>query len=50
LALCLIKRFPGLVMEKSLVRDMCALESLVRRPYAFRSGTKLTWWQNYIYL
>ncbi|KAI3912002.1 hypothetical protein MKW98_010946, partial [Papaver atlanticum] len=49
LALCLIKRFPELVKEKSPVRNMCALESLVRRPYAFRSGTKLTWWQNYIY-
>ncbi|KAI3916845.1 hypothetical protein MKW92_019409 [Papaver armeniacum] len=49
LAFCLMKRFPELVKEKSPVRNMCALESLVRRPYAFRSGTKLTWWQNYIY-
>ncbi|KAI3916846.1 hypothetical protein MKW92_019410, partial [Papaver armeniacum] len=49
LAFCLMKRFPELVKEKSPVRNMCALETLVRRPYAFRSGTKLTWWQNYIY-
>ncbi|KAI3934863.1 hypothetical protein MKX01_027988 [Papaver californicum] len=49
LALCLIKQFPKLVIKKSEVHDMCALELLVRQPYAFPSGTKLTWWQNYIY-
>ncbi|RZC86945.1 hypothetical protein C5167_030295 [Papaver somniferum] len=49
LAVCLVKRFPELVMEKSLVHDAYALEMLVRRPFTFRSGTKLTWWQKYIY-
>ncbi|KAI3862496.1 hypothetical protein MKX03_011584 [Papaver bracteatum] len=28
---------------------MCGLEMMVRRPFAFQSGTKLTWWHNLIY-
>ncbi|KAI3871727.1 hypothetical protein MKW92_004737 [Papaver armeniacum] len=49
MALSLVRRFPKLVMEKSLVHDMCGLELLVRRPFSFRSGAKLTWWQQCIY-
>ncbi|KAI3940832.1 hypothetical protein MKW92_014392 [Papaver armeniacum] len=49
MALCLVKRFPQLVTEKSLEDNMCGLELLVRRPFAFRSGTKLTWLQDRIY-
>ncbi|KAI3877322.1 hypothetical protein MKW98_014437 [Papaver atlanticum] len=49
LAMCLVKRFPKLVTEKSHVRDAYALEILVRRPFTFQSGAKLTWWQNSIY-
>ncbi|KAI3853912.1 hypothetical protein MKW92_020507 [Papaver armeniacum] len=49
MALCLVKRFPKLVTEKSLKDNICALEVLVRRPFAFKSGAKLTWWQDRIY-
>ncbi|KAI3955875.1 hypothetical protein MKW98_006235 [Papaver atlanticum] len=49
LASCLVKRFPKLVMEKSLKTDMCALELLVRKPFAFPSGVQLRWWQKRIY-
>ncbi|KAI3956077.1 hypothetical protein MKW98_027391 [Papaver atlanticum] len=49
LALCLIKRFPALVMKKSQEDNKCTLEALVRMPFAFRSGSKLTWWQDRIY-
>ncbi|KAI3921234.1 hypothetical protein MKW92_035764 [Papaver armeniacum] len=49
LALCLVNRFPELVMEKSSAYGMCGLEMLVRRPFAFRSGAKMTWWQDRIY-
>ncbi|KAI3845826.1 hypothetical protein MKX03_020323 [Papaver bracteatum] len=54
MALCLIKQMPELVLEIShkygIGRlSMSALEMMVRRPFAFRSGTKLTWWQDFIY-
>ncbi|KAI3963526.1 hypothetical protein MKW92_025726 [Papaver armeniacum] len=52
LALCLVtlvKRFPKLILEKSLVHGMCGLELLVRRPFAFKSGAKMTWWERYVY-
>ncbi|XP_026412599.1 uncharacterized protein LOC113308343 isoform X1 [Papaver somniferum] len=49
MALSLVERFPKLVMEKSLVHGMCALELLAQRPFTFRSGAKLTWWQNCMY-
>ncbi|KAI3925637.1 hypothetical protein MKW98_001491 [Papaver atlanticum] len=49
LALCLVKRFPKLILEISLVHGMCGLELLVRRPFAFKSGAKMTWWERYIY-
>ncbi|MCL7051692.1 hypothetical protein MKW94_006670, partial [Papaver nudicaule] len=49
LALCLVKRFPKLITVKSREHKMSALELLIRKPFAFRSGTKLTWWQDRIY-
>ncbi|RZC72375.1 hypothetical protein C5167_035572 [Papaver somniferum] len=49
LALCLVNRFPELVMVESSAYGMCGLELLVRRPFAFRSGAKMTWWQDRIY-
>ncbi|KAI3950982.1 hypothetical protein MKW98_026436 [Papaver atlanticum] len=49
LALCLVKRFPKLITKKSKEHEMCGLELLVRKPFSFRSGTKLTWWQDRIY-
>ncbi|KAI3858248.1 hypothetical protein MKX03_001049 [Papaver bracteatum] len=50
MALCLVKQLPGVVMVKAPTQNMCGLEMMARRPFAFRSGTKLTWWQNLIYL
>ncbi|KAI3880247.1 hypothetical protein MKX03_015226 [Papaver bracteatum] len=49
IALSLVKRFPKLVTEKSREHGMCGLESITQRPFAFFSGTKLTWWQRKIY-
>ncbi|MCL7025105.1 hypothetical protein MKW94_005250, partial [Papaver nudicaule] len=49
IALCLVTKFPKLAMTKSNAFDMCGLEMMVRRPFAFKSGAKLTWWQNLIY-
>ncbi|XP_026427163.1 uncharacterized protein LOC113323117 isoform X2 [Papaver somniferum] len=49
LSLCLVKRFPKLITKKSKEHEMCGLELLVRKPFSFRSGTKLTWWQDRIY-
>ncbi|KAI3979495.1 hypothetical protein MKX01_001687, partial [Papaver californicum] len=54
MALCLIKQIPELVLEISNNYDierlsMSALEMMVRMPFSFRSGAKLTWWQDLIY-
>ncbi|XP_026452824.1 ankyrin repeat-containing protein ITN1-like isoform X1 [Papaver somniferum] len=54
MALCLIKQIPEFALEIShnygISRlSMSALEMMVRRPFAFQSGTKLTWGQNLIY-
>ncbi|MCL7022542.1 hypothetical protein MKW94_011411, partial [Papaver nudicaule] len=60
MALSLVKRFPHLVTEKQIiaknnhpslppVHDTCGLESIILRPFAFHSGSKLTWWQQKIY-
>ncbi|KAI3862500.1 hypothetical protein MKX03_011588 [Papaver bracteatum] len=49
MALFLVMKFPTLATTKSNRFGMCGLEMMVRRPFAFQSGTKLTWWQNLIY-
>ncbi|KAI3931527.1 hypothetical protein MKW92_011129 [Papaver armeniacum] len=49
MALSIIKRFPNLATEVSSLHDVCGLEMMVQRPFAFLSGAKLTWWQSYIY-
>ncbi|XP_026425181.1 uncharacterized protein LOC113321480 isoform X2 [Papaver somniferum] len=51
IALSLVTKFPKVVMTKAKtdVIDMCGLEMMVRRPFAFKSGAKLTWWQDLIY-
>ncbi|RZC85973.1 hypothetical protein C5167_026640 [Papaver somniferum] len=49
-AISIVERFPDLTMEKIDKRDLYALESVVCRPFSFLSGTKLPWWQRFIYL
>ncbi|KAI3903926.1 hypothetical protein MKW92_047369 [Papaver armeniacum] len=49
IALFLVMKFPTLATTKSNRFGMCGLEMIVRRPFAFQSGTKLTWWHNLIY-
>ncbi|KAI3862498.1 hypothetical protein MKX03_011586 [Papaver bracteatum] len=49
IALCLVKEFPTVATTKSNRFDMYGLEMMVRRPFAFQSGTKLTWRHNLIY-
>ncbi|KAI3933848.1 hypothetical protein MKX01_028174, partial [Papaver californicum] len=49
MALSLVKRFPNLATKISPLHEMCGLEMMVQRPFAFLSGAKLTWWQHCIY-
>ncbi|KAI3950976.1 hypothetical protein MKW98_026430 [Papaver atlanticum] len=49
IALSLVRKFPKVAITKSKSLEMCGLEMVVRRPFAFQSGAKLTWWQNLIY-
>ncbi|KAI3884325.1 hypothetical protein MKW92_046979, partial [Papaver armeniacum] len=49
IALSIVERFPKLVTKKSVAHEICGLESIIQRPFAFKSGSKLTWWQHKIY-
>ncbi|KAI3994992.1 hypothetical protein MKX01_019806 [Papaver californicum] len=50
LALSIVKRFPKLVTEPTEgTRGLCGLEKLINRPFAFKSGAELSWWQHFIY-
>ncbi|KAI3903942.1 hypothetical protein MKW92_047385 [Papaver armeniacum] len=49
IALSLVTKFPKVAITKSKSLEMCGLEMIVRRPFAFQSGAKLTWWENLIY-
>ncbi|KAI3864261.1 hypothetical protein MKX03_006094 [Papaver bracteatum] len=50
LALSLVKRFPKLVTEHTEgPRGLCGLEKLIYRPFAFKSGASLSWWERFIY-
>ncbi|KAI3980092.1 hypothetical protein MKX01_013513 [Papaver californicum] len=48
-AISIVRRFPKLAMEKIEKRDLYALESIICRPFSFFSGTRLPWWQRFIY-
>ncbi|KAI3958672.1 hypothetical protein MKW98_030337 [Papaver atlanticum] len=48
LAMCLVKRFPKLVTEKTRSK-VCGIEMMVQRPFAFRSGAKMKGWKSYLY-
>ncbi|KAI3841577.1 hypothetical protein MKX03_033607 [Papaver bracteatum] len=49
LAFSLVKSYPTLVIRKSAAHGICGLESIVQRPFAFKSGANLTRWQRKIY-
>ncbi|KAI3913877.1 hypothetical protein MKW92_051662 [Papaver armeniacum] len=50
LALSLVKRFPKLVTEQTKgTREVCGFETLIDRPFAFKSGANLPWWERFIY-
>ncbi|KAI3875605.1 hypothetical protein MKX03_001556 [Papaver bracteatum] len=44
----LIKQHPNLATVKNH-KGTCVLEILAQMPHAFPSGSRLTWWQRYIY-
>ncbi|KAI3903409.1 hypothetical protein MKW98_032063 [Papaver atlanticum] len=48
-AISIVEQFPDLAMEKIEKREMYVLESIVCRPFSFLSGTKLSWWQRFVY-
>ncbi|KAI3891472.1 hypothetical protein MKX03_037121 [Papaver bracteatum] len=49
IALSIVQRFPRLVTERTKEDNICGLELMAERPFAFRSGAKLTFWQRCIY-
>ncbi|KAI3865152.1 hypothetical protein MKX03_029239 [Papaver bracteatum] len=49
IALSIVQQYPKLVTEKTKDGGVCALEVLVRRPFSFQSGNKITWWQSHLY-
>ncbi|RZC44338.1 hypothetical protein C5167_037287 [Papaver somniferum] len=49
IALSIVQRFPRLVTQRTKEDNICGLELMAERPFAFRSGAKLTLWQRCIY-
>ncbi|KAI3973422.1 hypothetical protein MKW92_045772 [Papaver armeniacum] len=49
IALFLFRRYPKLVIEKTKNLQILPLEAVAKRPFAFRSGSKLKFWQRCIY-
>ncbi|KAI3860868.1 hypothetical protein MKX03_002484 [Papaver bracteatum] len=49
IALFLFRRYPKLVIEKTKNLQILPLEAVAKRPFAFRSGSKLKFWQHSIY-
>ncbi|KAI3940579.1 hypothetical protein MKW92_036187 [Papaver armeniacum] len=49
IALSIVQQYPKLITEKTKDGGVCALEVLVRRPFSFQSGNKITWWQSHLY-
>ncbi|KAI3864290.1 hypothetical protein MKX03_006123 [Papaver bracteatum] len=49
MAFSLVKRFPKLVTEQTRPRGICGFEELIDRPFAFKSGACLSWWERFIY-
>ncbi|KAI3973536.1 hypothetical protein MKX01_011092, partial [Papaver californicum] len=45
IAMSLVQRFPRLITQRTREDNICGLELMAQRPFAFRSGTKLTLWQ-----
>ncbi|KAI3994018.1 hypothetical protein MKX01_037298, partial [Papaver californicum] len=48
-ALFLFRRYPKLAVEKTKNLQIWPLEAVAARPFAFRSGSKLKFWQNSLY-
>lgn len=48
-ALYLVKQYPDLVMEKNYISSQTGLQTLATKPNAFRSGSRLGFWQRIIY-
>ncbi|KAI3983098.1 hypothetical protein MKX01_035379 [Papaver californicum] len=49
IALCVVQRYPKLVIEQSKNTQVTALDMIAGRPFAFLSGCKLTLWERWIY-
>ncbi|RZC66186.1 hypothetical protein C5167_009881 [Papaver somniferum] len=44
IALSIVQRFPRLVTQRTREDNICGLELMAERPFAFQSGAKLTLW------
>ncbi|MCL7026092.1 hypothetical protein MKW94_027253, partial [Papaver nudicaule] len=49
IALRIVERFPQLIIERSKYSKVSGLELMAERPFAFRSGAKLTFWGRFFY-
>ncbi|KAI3921432.1 hypothetical protein MKW98_013366 [Papaver atlanticum] len=48
-AMSIVRRYPELVTMRYQGEDICGLEAMAQKRLAFRSGFKLTWWNQDIY-
>ncbi|KAI3862977.1 hypothetical protein MKX03_005360 [Papaver bracteatum] len=50
IVMSLVKRYPELVTQQTGgTRRICGFKKLIDRPFAFKSGASLSWWERFIY-
>ncbi|KAI3888486.1 hypothetical protein MKX03_015116 [Papaver bracteatum] len=49
IALLIVERYPQLIIERSKYSKVSGLELMAERPFAFKSGAKLTFWGRFFY-
>ncbi|XP_026460851.1 uncharacterized protein LOC113362058 isoform X2 [Papaver somniferum] len=49
IALLIVQRYPQLIIERSKYSKVSGLELMAERPFAFKSGARLTFWGRFFY-
>ncbi|KAI3955751.1 hypothetical protein MKW98_006111 [Papaver atlanticum] len=49
IAICIVQKYPNLVIQESENSKVTALEMMAGRPFTFLSGCKLTLWERWMY-
>ncbi|KAI3900439.1 hypothetical protein MKW92_021948 [Papaver armeniacum] len=49
IALLIVERYPQLIIERSKYSKVSGLELMAERPFAFKSGARLTFWGRFFY-